>query len=36
MEVLLKYIRDETCRFKAFVANTVSEIREETNPDQMD
>lgn len=31
---VLQYIRDETCRYKVFVANRVSEITEETNPDQ--
>ena len=31
---VLQYIRHETCRYKVFAANRVSEITEETNPDQ--
>ena len=32
--LVLKYIRDENHRFKVFVANRVTEIREQTNPEQ--
>ena len=32
--LVLQYIRDANHRFKVFVANRVTEIREQTNPEQ--
>jgi hypothetical protein len=33
-EIVLSYIRNESCRFHVFVANRISEIRNLTEPDQ--